>query len=131
MRQTNALTAASLLSIVLMSLHLADDIVRGMASGGVSTLIIVVLVLVIWLYGTLELAGRRSGFIVILVGSLLGAFVPVTHFQTAGGVAHGEIASSSGSFFFVWTQLALGITSVFSVVLAVRGLWRFGRGQQG
>jgi len=119
---------ASLLSVVFMTLHLADDIVRGMEPGGPSDLIIVP-VLVIWLYGTLELGGRRSGYVIVLLGSLLGAVVPVVHFSATGGVAAGEIAKSSGSLFFVWTQIALGVTAVFSVILSVRGLWKLRRGR--
>jgi hypothetical protein len=39
--------------------HLADDIIRGMEKGGVSTLVAVP-ILVAWLYGTLVLAGDRG-----------------------------------------------------------------------
>jgi len=127
-RHNNALTVASLLSTVFVTLHLADDIVRGMEKGGPSSLIIVP-ILVIWLYGTLELGERRSGYVIILLGSLLGAVVPVVHFRRTGGVAAGEIAGSSGSLFYVWTLIALGVTAVFSVILSVRGLWRLRRGQ--
>jgi len=35
----------------------------------------------------------------------------------------GNIANSSGAFFFVWTLIALGVTALFSVILSVRGLW--------
>lgn len=128
MRHNIALTVASLLSVVFITLHMADDIARGLETGRFSNLVIVP-ILVVWLYGTLELGGRRSGYVIILVGSLLGAVVPVVHFRAAGGVAAGEIAKSSGSLFFVWTQIALGVTAVFSVVLSVRGLWRLRRGQ--
>jgi len=128
MRHNIALTVSSLLSIVFITLHMADDIVRGMEKGGFSSLIIVP-ILVIWLYATLELTERRSGYVIILLGSLLGAVVPVVHFRGTGGVAAGEIATSSGSLFFVWTQIALGVTAVFSVVLSLRGLWRLRRGQ--
>jgi hypothetical protein len=127
-RHNIALTVASLLSMVFMTLHLSDDIVRGMEKGGLSNLIIVP-ILVIWLYGTLELSERRSGYVIILLGSLLGAVVPVVHFRGTGGVAAGEIAKSSGSLFFVWTQIALGVTAVFSAILSVRGLWKLRRGQ--
>jgi hypothetical protein len=127
-RHNIALTVASLLSIVFVTFHMADDIVRGMENGGLSSLIIVP-ILVIWLYGTLELSERRSGYVIILLGSLLGAVVPVVHFGKTGGVAAGEIAKSSGSLFFVWTQIALGVTAVFSVILSVRGLWRLRGGQ--
>jgi len=96
-----SLTAASLLSILFMTFHLADDIVRGMASGRVSDLLAVP-ILVLWLYGTLVLAGRRSGYVIILLGSLLGLVVPVIHMMgrvsasaaTSPGPA--EPSSSSG-----------------------------------
>ena len=86
-----------------------------------------VLILVVWLYGTLVLAERRSGYVVILLGSLLGSVVPVVHMRGAG--VGGEIAKSSGGFFFVWTLIALGVTAIFSVILSARGLWSLRRGQ--
>jgi hypothetical protein len=122
MKQSLTLTTTSLLSIVLMTIHLADDIVRGMEKGGPSNLLAVP-ILVAWLYGTLVLAERRSGYCIILLGSLLGAAVPFVHFTEPGGVAGGGIATSSGALFFVWTQVALGVTAVFSAILAMRGLW--------
>jgi hypothetical protein len=122
MKHDVRLTVASLLSILLMTFHLADDIVRGMEKGGASNLLAVP-ILVVWLYGTLVLAGRPSGYVLILLGSLLGAAVPAIHFTGADGVVGGGIAKSGGAFFFVWTQVALGVTAIFSVVLSVRGLW--------
>jgi len=98
-----------------------------MASGGVSNLI-EVLTLVVWLYGTLVLAARRSVYIIILVGSLLGLGIPVIHMMGKG--VGGEIAKSSGAFFtFVWTLLALGVTTIFSVILSARGLRSLQGGQ--
>ncbi len=93
---------------------------RGMAPGGVSNMI-GVLILVVWLYGTLVLAERRSGYVIILVASLLGSGIPVIHMMGAG--LGGAIAKSSGAFVFVWTLLALGVTGLFSVILSARGLW--------
>ena len=54
MKHNVMLTITSLLSILFMTFHLTDDIIRGMASGGVSNLF-GVLILVVWLYGTLVL----------------------------------------------------------------------------
>ena len=116
------LTISSFLSILLMTFHLADDIVRGMENGGVSTLVAVP-ILVVWLYGTLVLAERRSGYVIILLGSLLGLAVPVIHMMGTGVGVGSSIANSSGAFFFVWTLLALGVTALFSVILSLRGLW--------
>ena len=121
MKQNAMLTIASLLSILFFTLHLADDIVRGMEPGTLSDLIVLP-ILVVWLYGTLVLAGKRSGYVIILLASLLGLLVPVIHMKGAG--VGGAIAKSSGAFFFIWTLLALGVTALFSVILSVRGLWR-------
>ncbi len=120
MKPNVLLTIASLLSILLSTFHLTGDIVRGMEKGGLSNLIAVP-ILVVWLYGTLALAGRRSGYVIILLGSLLASAMPVIH-MTGAGVG-GAIAKSSGAFFFVWTLIALGVTGLFSIILAARGLW--------
>ena len=120
MKRDVMLTIASLLSILLVTFHMTDDIVRGMEPGTLSSLIVVP-ILVVWLYGTLVLAERRSGYVIILLGSLLGLLVPVIHMKGAG--VGGTIAKSSGAFFFIWTLIALGVTSLFSVILSARGLW--------
>jgi hypothetical protein len=121
MKDTVTLTITSLLSILFLSIHLTDDIVRGMEPGRLSTFI-GVLILAVWLYGTLVLVARRSGYVIILLGSLLGSGVPIIHMNGAGLVG-GRIANSSGVFFWVWTIIALGVTAVFSVFLSARGLW--------
>ena len=120
------LTIASLLSILLMTLHLTGDIIRGMEKGGASTLVAVP-ILVVWLYGTLVLAERRSGYVIMLIGSLFALGMPVIHVMGAGGVFRGAIAQSSGAFLFVWTLHALGVTGMFSFILSVRGLWSLQR----
>ena len=122
------LTVASLLSILLFTFHLTDDIVRGTEPGGLNNFIGGTLIMVVWLCGALLLAGRRSGYVIILLGGILSLGVPVLHMKGKGvGVASG-IANSSGSFFFIWTLIALGVTGLFSVILSARGLgslpWR-------
>jgi hypothetical protein len=122
MKDNVMLSIASLLSILFFSFHHADDVVRGMAPGGFSNLVPVIF-LVIWLYGTtLVLAERLSGYIIILVVSLLGFGIPVIH-MTGTGFVGGDIANSSGAFFFVWTLIALGVSTLFSVILSARALW--------
>ncbi|MEA2561382.1 MAG: hypothetical protein QOH06_2886 [Acidobacteriota bacterium] len=121
MKHNVMLTITSLLSILFMTFHLADDVVRGFEPGGVKNYT-GVLILVVWLYGTLALAERRSGYIIMLLGSILGSGVPVLHMMGAGLVG-GRIVGSSGIFFWVWTLFALGVTAVFSLILSARGLW--------
>jgi hypothetical protein len=127
MKRNLMLTITSLLSILFATFHLADDVVRGFEPGGFKN-ISGILTFSLWLYGTLALAGRRSGYIIILLGCLLGSVMPLAHMRGAGLVG-GRIVGSSGIFFWVWTLFALGVTSVFSVVLSVRGLWSLRRGK--
>jgi len=130
MKHTVTLTITSLFTILFTTFHLTDDIVRGMSPGGLSNLP-VVLVLVVWLYGTLVLAERRSGYVIILVASLLASGLPVVHMTNTGGAVGGGIAESRGAFFFAWTLIALGVTATFSVILSARGLLSLQRGQRG
>ena len=125
MKPSVMLTVASLLSILLLTFHFTDDILRegGMALRGASNLIALP-ILAIWLYGTLMLAQRRSGYIVMLVGSLVGLGMPVLHMVLAKTVVTNEIARARGDYFFVWTLLALGVIGLFSFILSARGLWR-------
>ncbi len=125
MKHNVMLTIASLLSILLVTLHLTSDTVHakvGTPEAGGSTLVAVP-ILVVWLYGTLVLGERRSGHIIMLVGSLLALAMPVAHVIGAGGVFRGAIARSSPAFLFVWALHALGVTGMFSLILSVRALW--------
>jgi hypothetical protein len=128
MKPNVMLIIASLLSVVLMVFHMTDDIVRGMEPGTLFDLIIVP-VLAVWLYGALVLRERRSGYVIVLVASLLGLLVPIIHMKGAG--VGGAIAKSSGGFFFIWTLIALGVTSLFSIMLSVRALSEQLRGRTG
>jgi len=124
MKPNVMLTIASLVSIVLMTFHFTDDVLRegGMAVHGTANLI-AVLIIFVWLYGTLALAERRSGYIIMLVGSLLASGMPVLHMILARTVVANEAARARGDYFFVWTLLALGVTGLFSLILSARALW--------
>jgi hypothetical protein len=132
MKNNVTLTITSLLLILLLTFHLADDIVRGYEKGGLSNLIAVPIV-VVWLYGTLVLAGRRSGYVINLLLSIFSVVVPLIHMKGKGVGLASRIAGSSGAFFFVWTLIAIGVTALFAVMLSLRGLWilRRGRGTAG
>jgi len=122
MKHRVTLTVTSLLSIVLFASHWADEVSRGMEPGTVSALG-GVLILVVWLSGTLVLGDRRSGYIISLIGGILGLGVLILH-MTGKGMVGGRIApNSSGAFFWVWTLIALGSTSTISAILAAHGLW--------
>jgi hypothetical protein len=118
MKQTAILTTTSLLSILLLTLHITDDIVRGISKAEPSK--IALFVLAVLLYGTLVLAERRSGHVIMLLVGLFAAAMPVMHMR---GAHYPDIAKSPGGFFFVWTLWALGGLGGCTVFLSVRGLW--------
>jgi len=121
MKKSALLVISSLLTMLLATFHITDDIIRGFAPGGLSN-VIVVLVVTIWLYATLLLAERRSGYVIILILSLLSSGIPVVHMTGKRGITAG-IPLGAGAFFFAWILIALGVTAAFSVVLSIRGLW--------
>jgi hypothetical protein len=130
MKQTALLTTASLLTILFMTFHLTGDILFQLSPAGLVNLI-AVFVFVVQLYGTLVLAGRRAGYIIIFFGSVLGLVIPVIHMKGTRGVIGGDIGNSSQAFLFVWTILALGVTATFSIILSASALlslpWRRSR----
>jgi len=124
MKPNTTLVVTSLLSILLLTLHITDDIVRGISNAAPSNTALHVLA--VFLYGTLVLAERRSGHVITLLVGLFAVAMPVMHMR---GAHYGEIARSAGGFFFVWTLWALGGLGGVTVMLSARGLWRLRRGQ--
>ena len=114
MKPNHMLTVASLLSLLLIMFHLTSDVL--LQSEGHVKYPIPVIVFVVWLYGTLMLSDRVSGYIIMLLGGLVAAGMIVVH--SPGGVVH-----KSGGFFFVWTMFALAATGWFTAILSARGLW--------
>lgn len=120
MKQHPTLTIFSLLTIVLTLFHLTHDALHqseGMSAKDVTILLVILFVM---LYGTVELAGRRAGFIIMFLGGVAGAMMIYLH-------SAGPRATRWG-YFFVWTLFALGATGSFTAVLALKALWRSFRG---
>src|SRR5919205_865775 len=113
MKNSVMLTITSLLSILLLTLHVTDDIVRGISKAEPANTALAVLVLL--LYGTLVLGERRSGHVIMLLVGLFAAGMPVIHMR---GAHYSEIARSTGGFFFVWTLWALGAVGGVTVILS-------------
>jgi hypothetical protein len=128
MKDKVTLTITSLLSVLLFALHWADEVARGMEVGTLSAFGGVV-ILVVWLSGTLILGDRRSGYIITLIGGILGLGVLILH-MTGRGMVGGRIPiNSNGAFFWVLTLILLGVSSTISAILAGRALWSRRRGQ--
>lgn len=115
------LTITSLLSIVLLSFHLTQDAMRetpGTWPAGPGNLVVIVILLV-YLCGTVLLTERRSGYVITLLGGLFAAAMPVLHLT---GPRFGLVARP-GQSFFLWTLIALGVGGMFGVILSALGLW--------
>jgi len=127
MKHNVTLTVTSLLSVLLFAFHWADEISRGMEPGTLSAFGGVV-ILVVWLAGTLVLGDRRSGYIISLLGGILGLGILVLHMSGKGMVGGRIPINSPGVFFWVLTLIVFGTTSTISAILAGRELWRGRRG---
>ena len=115
MKHNVMLIVASLLSLLLTIIHLTQDVMQK-AEGAVKYPIPVV-VFAVWLYGTLMLSDRVWGYIIMLLGGLIGAAMIIVHSKGGG------VVSNSGGFFFVWTLFALSTTGWFTAILSARGIW--------
>jgi hypothetical protein len=114
MKPKNMLIVASLLTLLLMIIHLTQDVMR--QPDGTNKIPIPIVVFAVWLYGTLMLSDRIWGYIIMLFGGLIGAAMIILHSQ-------GIVISNSGGFFFVWTLFVLSTTGWFTMILAAREIW--------
>ena len=120
MHRDRTLVVLSLISIVLMAFHLTGDFVLGIDRGAASP--VGVLILVVWLCGTLVLAETRWGYAIMLLGGLMGTAMPLLHFRGKG--VGGPVAASTLGVFFIWGLFAIGTTGSVAAILSARALWR-------
>jgi hypothetical protein len=119
MKTTDLLTVTSLVSIALLSVHVADDIAHGFDTAGLVNFIAIA-VLAGFLYATLMLCERLAGRIVMVLVAVFAVGMPLIHLTST----HiNETAQASGGLFFIWTLWALGVTGFFGIMLAIRALW--------
>ena len=116
----NTLTIASLLSIILVPFHIGGDVVLGLDKGGSGLAFVVVPILLLIACGTLLLAERRSGHVIMFVGGLAALAMPIIHRDNGFTPT---IARSPGGLFFIWTLVALGVIGGLIMILSARGLW--------
>ena len=114
MKHNVMLIVASLISLLLTIIHLTQDIMR--QADNTTMIPIPVVVFAVWLYGTLMLSNRIWGYIIMLLGGLIGAGMIIIH-------SRGGVISNSGGFFFVWTLYALSTAGWFTAILSARGIW--------
>lgn len=114
MKSKIILQAASLATLLFMVLHMTSDVIE-QAVGHVKYPIPVV-VFVVWLYGTLMLSERVSGYIIMLLGGIIGAGMIVVH-------SPGLVVTNTGGFFAVWILFMVAMLGWFTAILSARALW--------
>ena len=127
MKHDTALAVTSVLAILLLSLHLASDVVLGKDEFD-RGMMVAVAMLATWLYGAIALRGRVAGYVILLLFSALAVGIPYLHMPVAGLTE--EFERRPGVFLFVWTLLALGAAGVVSFALAAQALWVRSRGRR-
>ena len=118
MNKTKLLTATALILMVLLTLHIVDDIVRGFDSAGMMNMIGIAVAAVL-VYGSTVLRERLAGRLMMLFVGFAAAAMPVIHLRSP---RINEIAQSDGGFFFIWTLWALGIIGLFGMILAIHSI---------
>ena len=118
MKQRDLLSMTSVLSVLLLALHISQDIVFGFDRGGLNQLAGVAILLVL-LCGAVLLRGRRSGQLIMLLGGLIAAAMMPLHMRNG---LPPQFLEKNGALLFVWALYALGVTGLFSVILATQAL---------
>ena len=115
------LVGTSLLSILLLTLHFAEDAFHsrpGTFEAGAGNLT-AILIMVVLLAGPALVPARRSGRILMLVTALAALGMPVLHFSLPGNRSR-----YADALLFIWCLIALGVNGAFSVMLWVSELLR-------
>src|SRR4051812_22227429 len=120
MKTNDLLTVTSLVSLVLLSVHVADDIAHGFDTAGLVNFIGIA-VLAGLLYVTLTMHERLAGRIVMILVAVFAVGMPLIHLRST----HiNETAQASGGLFFIWTLWALGVTGILGIILTTREMLR-------
>jgi hypothetical protein len=120
LKDPTVLIVLSLLNALFFALHLTGDVVYGLEKGG-REILVGVLILAVYVYGAVGLPQRLAGYIILLLGGLASAALPVIH--TMGRPLGERFAQLPGGFLFIWTLLTVGATGLVAFVLSVQAIW--------
>jgi len=118
MKENDLLSVTSILSVLLLALHISQDIVFGFDRGGLNQ-IVGVAILFVLLCGAVLLRERRSGKVIMLLGGVVAFAMLPLHMRNG---LRPEFLEKSGALLFVWTLYVLGVIGAFSVTLAIQAL---------
>ena len=118
MKNIDLLMRISILSVVLLALHISQDVVFGFSRGGLNQLAGVA-ILVVVLCGAVLLRERRSGQVIMLLGGVIAMSMMPMHMWNG---MRPEFLERSGALVFVWTLYVLGVIGGLTVILAIQAL---------
>jgi hypothetical protein len=118
MKQNRLLAGMTLASVVLLALHISQDIVFGFDRAGLNHLVGVGILLVITC-GAVLLPHRRLGQIIMLLGGIVAAGMLPLHMRNG---LRPEFLAKTGALLFIWTLYVLGVMGFLSIILAARAL---------
>jgi hypothetical protein len=104
--------------MLLLALHISQDIVFGFDPAGLHHLVGVAILLVV-VCGAVLLRERPSGKVIMLLGGVMAAGMLPLHMRNG---LRPEFLEKSGALLFIWTLYVLGVTGGLSVILAVQAL---------
>jgi hypothetical protein len=118
MTPNGLLSATSVLSVLLLALHISQDIVFGFDPAGLNHLVGVAILFVL-VVGAVLLQDRRVGQVIMLLGGVMALAMLPLHMRNG---LRPEFLARSGALLFVWTLYLLAVNGAFSVTLAIRAL---------
>ena len=118
MKQNDLLSLTSLVCVLLLALHISQDIVFGLDRAGLNHLVGVAILLIV-VCGAVLLRERIWGKVIMLLGGLMALGMLPLHMRNGLRL---EFLEKSGALLFIWTLYVLGVTGSFTVILAVQAL---------
>ena len=115
MKQNNLLSSVSLVSALLLALHISQDIVFGFDRAGLNHLTGVAILLVI-VSGAVFLRERMLGKVIMLLGGVMALGMLPLHMRNG---MRPEFLERSGALLFIFTMYVLGVLGAVTIILAV------------
>ena len=120
MKQDDLLSCTSIISVLLLALHISQDIVFGFDRAGLNHLVGVAILLVV-ACGAVLIRERPLGKVIMLLGGVMAAGMLPLHMRNG---MRTEFLQKNGALLFIWTLYVLGVIGGLSVILAVQALLR-------
>jgi hypothetical protein len=117
-KQHDLLSVTSILSVLLLALHISQDIVFGFDRAGLNHLVGVAMLLVI-ACGAVLWRDRLPGKVIMLLGGVMAAGMLPLHMRNG---MRPEFLAKDGALLFIWTMYVLGVMGAWSVILAIQAL---------